>query len=184
MESALMPTVINIRKLNEDDWQIFRSVRLKALQSDPSVFGSNYQKESQATESDWRERLRTDDAAVFLVYDGAGTLGMTGIAIDRNDPTKKQAILWGSWLEPHARGKGLSQMMYKARIDWATEHPTVDRIIVSHRASNLASKHANQKHGFIFTHKEAQVWPDGTQEDRVFYYLPVKYPPARMPQTK
>jgi RimJ/RimL family protein N-acetyltransferase len=99
---------------------------------------------------------------------------MTGVSINWNDPTEKTALLWGSWLAPHARGKGLSELMYKARINWAKAQPTVEKIIVSHRASNLASKYANQKHGFIATHKKEKVWTDGGVEDEIFYELEIE----------
>ena len=43
--------------------------------------------------------------------------------------------------------------MYSVRIDWVREHPEVARIRVSRRKSNTASKMANRKHGFVFTHE-------------------------------
>ncbi|MDQ3711040.1 MAG: GNAT family N-acetyltransferase [Acidobacteriota bacterium] len=91
-----------------------------------------------------------------------------------NDPTEKTALLWGSWLAPHARGKGLSELMYQTRINWAKEQRTVEEIIVSHRASNLSSKYANQKHGFVTTRKNEKVWTDGATEDEIFYELKIK----------
>ena len=165
---------ITIRRLTEDDWFEFSQVRLKALQTDPNVFGSNYEKESQMTEAEWRSRLQAKDNAIFLIFENETPIGMTGVSIDRNDPTKKTALLWGSWLAPHFRGKGLSELMYQARINWAKEQPTIEKIIVSHRASNLSSKYANRKHGFVLTHKTEKVWTDGATEDEIFYELKIK----------
>ncbi len=165
-----------IKRLKENNWQELRTIRLRALQSDPAVFGSNYQKESTMTEADWRNWLQTEDGAIFMLYANTAPIGMTAIAVDRDDPMKKTAILWGSWLEPHARGKGLSEIMYRERIAWAKKHPTIERIIVAHRASNVRSKSANQKHGFLFTHTVDKVWPDGTHDGNIFYELRVKHP--------
>ncbi len=164
---------IFIRQLTENDWREFSQVRLKALQTDPNVFGSNYQKESQMTEAEWRSRLQEDNA-IFLIFENETPIGMTGVSFDRNDPTKKTALLWGSWLAPHFRGKGLSELMYQARINWAKEQPTIEKIIVSHRASNLSSKYANRKHGFVLTHKTEKVWTDGATDDEIFYELKIK----------
>jgi RimJ/RimL family protein N-acetyltransferase len=164
----LMPI---IRQIKEFDWAELRTIRLLALQSDPAVFGSNYAKESQMTESDWRGWLATNDSGIFLIDVDGKPLGMAGIAIDRTDPTKKRALLWGSWLAPAQRGKGYSHLFYEARITWAKNHPTCEKIIVSHRASNLASKHANQKHSFVWTHNKQKTWPDGTTEDECCYEL-------------
>ena len=165
---------VTIRKLNENDWQAFAGIRLKALQTDPQVFGSNYEYESGFVEEDWRSRLRNEDSAVFMLYDGEKPFGITGVAISRDDPTGKTAIFWGSWLEPVYRGKGISKLMYETRIDWAKAQPLVERIVVSHRASNVASKYANQKHGFRFTHNHQKTWHDGITEDEVCYELVLK----------
>jgi len=165
---------IFIRQLTENDWREFSQVRLKALQTDPNVFGSNYEKESQMTEAEWRSRLQAKDNAIFLIFENETPIGMTCVSVDREDATKKTALLWGSWLAPHARGKGLSELMYQTRLNWAKQQTTVEKIIVSHRASNLSSKYANQKHGFVLTHKTEKVWTDGATEDEIFYELKIK----------
>jgi len=165
---------IAIRRLTEDDWLEFSQVRLKALQTDPTVFGSNYEKESRMTEAEWRRRFQPDESAIFLIYEDEMPIGMTCVSIDRDDATKKTALFWGSWLAPHVRGKKMSELMYQTRINWAREQPTVVKIIVSHRASNLASKYANRKHGFVLTHTNEKIWTDGATEDEIFYELIIK----------
>ena len=165
---------ISVRQLTEADWRIFSEIRLKALLSDPAAFGSNYALESKFSEAEWRRRLRGDDSAVFMIFDDETPIGITGVAVDRDDPAKKTAFLWGSWLEPEFRRRGLSNLLYKTRIDWAKNHPGIERIVVSHRASNAASKHANQKHGFVFTRTHEKTWTDGATEDEVCYELKLK----------
>ena len=162
---------ISIKQLTENDWRKLSEIRLKALQTDPLVFGSSYEKESQMTENDWRSRLQTTDSAIFMVFDGEMPIGMTGVSVWRDDPTDKTAIFWGSWLAPDFRRKGLSNLMYQARLDWVKRNPKFERIIVSHRASNVASKYANQKHGFKFTRTHEKIWADGATEDEVCYEL-------------
>ena len=162
---------VTIRKLNEDDWRVFSEVRLKALQTDPQVFGSNFELESKFTETDWRSRLQSEDSSIFMLFDGEKPIGITGVSVFREDPSRQTAILWGSWLAPDYRRKGLSDLMYKTRIAWAKARPEIRRIIVSHRASNTASRSANQKHGFVFTGTHEKVWTDGKTEDEVCYEL-------------
>jgi len=98
---------ITIKRLTADNWFDFSQIRLKALQTDPNVFGSNYQKESQLTEADWRVRLKNN--TVLLICEKETPIGMTGISIDRDDESGKTAILWGSWLAPLARAAGSRQ---------------------------------------------------------------------------
>jgi RimJ/RimL family protein N-acetyltransferase len=170
----------NIKKLEVNDWQALRDIRLRALQSDPAVFGSNYAKEAKMTEADWQGWLQSADTAIFMIFDEHKPIAMTGIALDKHDPSRKTAKLWGSWIDAAYRKQGLSKLLYAARLEWAIAQPEVEKIIVSHRASNSSSRQANQKHGFAYTHTVPETWPDGTREDEVFYALDV--PQLRWPQ--
>jgi len=163
----------SIRKLGEDDWQIFKHIRLEALATDPFVFGSNSAAESERTEEQWREPLRSPKYGIFVLFEDELPKGITGIVVDRDDPSESTALLWGSWLAPEIRGKGLSKLLYESRITWAREHPWVERIIVSHRASNLSSKFANQAFGFVPTHVTEKIWNDGVAEQEFHYELAV-----------
>jgi len=162
---------IDVRLFEPDEWQIYKAIRLKALQSDPGVFGSNYGREVVYTDEEWQARMTDATRGVFGVFHYGDIIGMTGVATSKDDPAA--AVLWGSWLEKSWRGKGISERMYKARLDWARAQPQFKRIIVAHRQSNTASKMANQKHGFVFTHLEHHVWPDGTEEPELHYTLPL-----------
>jgi RimJ/RimL family protein N-acetyltransferase len=162
---------VSIRQLTESDWHTLSTIRLRALQTDPSVFGSSYEVESKLTEADWRKCFDPANTAIFMIFDDQTPVGMTSISVHRDDITNGTAIMWGSWLEPHMRNKGLSGMMYASRINWAKAHPTIEKIIVSHRASNLWSKYANQKHGFSPTGVTERVWPDGIREEEFHYEL-------------
>lgn len=166
--------MIIVKRLNEKDWLLLKRIRLAALINDPDVFGSSYEEEASKTEAHWRDQLTEMNSAIFGVFDGESCVGMTGVSIYRDDPSGKTAILWGSWLEPEFRGKGLSKLLYEPRMEWARNHPACEKIIVSHRASNQASKRANQKFGFTFTKKVNKQWHDGTREDELFYELRLK----------
>lgn len=167
-----MAARIHVRLFTPDEWPLYKAIRLEALQSDPHVFGSSHAKESADPDSRWQDGLRDPQTvAIFGVFDGDALIGMTGIKLLRDDPAGLTAKLWGSWIKPAARSRGVSIPMYRARLDWAAAHPTVKRVIVSHRQSNAASMRANQKHGFQKTHSEDHVWPDGVSAPHVFYEL-------------
>ncbi len=164
-----MSHAITVRLFKPDEWALYKKVRLKALQSDPAVFGSRYAKEAAYGDKKWREDLLKADLGVFGVFDGEKPVGMTGVYISKEDATS--AGFWGSWLENTYRSKGISQDMYAARLAWARARPEVKRVVVSHRESNAASKGANRKHGFVFTHGEERTWHDGVTETEHFYEL-------------
>lgn len=160
---------ITIRLFSPEQWQDFRTIRLMQLKHDGHLFYRTYDWSAAQPETYWRDMLTKQDEAVWGVYDENELIGMTGIYVRDEDRTT--ATLWGSWLRPNYRGGGLSDVLYRTRIDWATAHPTVTRIITSHKGTNTPSQRANQRHGFVYTHTAERVWGDGSTEDEPFYEL-------------
>ena len=160
-----------IRKLGEPDWKLFADLRLRALRSDPAVFGSTFEAEQAQTDDEWKAAVSDESSAIFGLFCDAAPIGVSAISVYRQDPTGMTAILWGTWIEPEHRGKGLSEMLYRARLEWASEQRSLARVIVSHRESNLASRKSNQKFGFSPTEKTSRVWPDGKREAEHHYEL-------------
>lgn len=161
---------ITIRLLEAQDWELFRAIRLEALAESPQFFGSSYAQENQFTEQQWQERVyQHNRTAHFGLFRGENIIGLTGIVLDRDDPAGRTALLIASYIQPAYRRRGLSDLLYQARIDWAKKHPSIDKIVVSHRSDNVASQHANQRHGFVYTHTTARGWHDGKTADEIYY---------------
>jgi len=68
------------------------------------------------------------------------------------------------FIAPEYRGKGLAHMLYKARIDWAQKHPDIEKLHISHREDNEASRRTMIAHGFEPDGKSRIRFGDG-QED-------------------
>jgi RimJ/RimL family protein N-acetyltransferase len=84
---------------------------------------------------------------------------------------RETALLAMSFIVPDYRRRGLSRMLYDARLAWIRQQPQFKRIIVSHRASNQASARAIQRYGFVPTGRSLRNWPDGSSEDEIQYEL-------------
>ncbi|MBU0799778.1 MAG: GNAT family N-acetyltransferase [Alphaproteobacteria bacterium] len=171
---------ISIRPLDPPDWEIYRTVRLRALQREPAVFSSNYAKEAACGQDVWQGRLSGKAGRVFGVFDAENIIGLTGIFQDSEDVRGKTVMLVMSYLDKEYRGRGLSRLLYEARIKWAISQPQYERITVSHREGNESSRRANQSFGFAFTHKTMKAWPDGQDAEQWHYELLLK--PLREPK--
>ncbi|OOG19276.1 hypothetical protein BWD42_04870 [Sphingobacterium sp. CZ-UAM] len=86
---------------------------------------------------------------------------------------KDEAYLGQSYIQPLYRRLGLSTLLYRIRME-AAKTLKLKKLTVSHRKSNLASKAANQRVGFTYTHQETMNWLDGTTEDVLYYSLDLK----------
>jgi RimJ/RimL family protein N-acetyltransferase len=164
-----------IRPLAESEWASFRDLRLRALTTAPGVFAESYEHALGHDETYWRETVAGDDEhQVFGLFDGLKLVGITAVFTYREDPTGETALFAMSYIVPEYRGQGLAGLLYHARLDWVRAHAQFNRVIVSHRESNEASRRANQAFGFRFVRRERRTWPDRVDEDELHYELEVR----------
>lgn len=156
------------RKLGEGDLELFKAIRLEALLKEPHLFGSTFERESSMSDAEWLSKLRDSSCAYFVLTLGQECVGVTGILTSRENPN--HAILIASYIREEYRRKGGSDFLYEARLGWARKNG-FEEVLVSHRASNEASRRANQRHGFEYTHSKSHTWNDGVVEDEVSYRL-------------
>lgn len=161
--------MITLKRLTQDDWQTYRDIRLESLREEPLFFGGRIHIEEALTEADWRARLSGGrQNAVWCLCDDDTPVGLTGAVQQRDDPDG--ALLVASYIRRPYRGRGHSALYYQARIEWARGEG-FKYIDVAHRKGNDASRAANQKAGFQYTHTESALWPDGTHDDKICYRL-------------
>lgn len=158
-----------IRQFLPDNVVQYKSMRLEALQLEAGMFGNSYEYEVGLPEEQWLARLANLNGACFGLYYGDELIGITGVVVaDEEKPD--EAYMTQSYIRKVYRGKGLSKLLYEARLEWAKAHQ-IKCLKIGHRAGNQASKSANQHYGFRFTHSEPRTWPDGKVEDMFYYEL-------------
>lgn len=104
----------------------------------------------------------------FGLFADAELIGLTSIIQTEGKPD--EAYLTQSYIREEYRRQGLSALLYHARIDWAKARG-LGTLTIGHKESNTASKAANQRFGFRFSHRELRHWPDGAAEDKLYYKL-------------
>jgi len=124
------------RPLERDEWQSFKAIRLEALQKEPGVFGGILDIEKNQPQDYWEDWVHSGKTRCFGLFHGDAMIGCTGIVTDRTDATGTTALLIASYIQEAHRGRGLSGLLYKARLAYAANHPDWTRVIVSHRRSN------------------------------------------------
>lgn len=152
---------ITIRELIPKDWESFRAIRLKALSMHAGNYGGTLSDAQSAPPEKWKDTLDGKGKRVFGLFDDKLLMGITGVFTWQEDPRGETGFMGMSYIEPHYRGRGLSAMLYQARIDFACDHHAWTKLIISHRIDNEASKQAIAKHGFQLVGEEDIEWPDG-----------------------
>jgi len=170
MES-LSQASIGLRPFKRSEWDIFKDLRLHALQTEPGVFSSSYDMEVNRSPEEWQDTIEGPGHQVFGLFNEDNLIGITACFTWREDPSGETAVLAMSFIVPEQRGQGLSRLLYKGRLEWIRAHPQFRRVVVSHRLSNTISARANQRHGFEAFGRASHTWGDGTVEDEIMYEM-------------
>ena len=107
-----------MRRVEVDEVEVFRRVRLAALLDTPSAFGSTHAAESQMSDDEWAARTvawaTSDDRAMFLARDADDVVGLVGLF--REEPVPQ---LISMWTAPAVRRQGVARALVDAALAWA-----------------------------------------------------------------
>lgn len=104
-----------VRVLDQDDWPLYRAVRLAALQESPAAFGETADDEAAADDDHWRGQMA--DARRLVVEEDGRVSGVVSVAGSAAEPGS--ADLSGLWVDPSARSTGVAGRLVEAAVDLA-----------------------------------------------------------------
>lgn len=162
---------VTIRALKPEDWELYRSIRTRAVTLDNGVYLAHPDEVKSRPDSRWIEDLEGQNQQIFGLFDGENIIGLCAVFTSRDDPSGQTGVMAMAFIEPDYRGRGYSSLLYKARIDFALKHQAWTTLTISHREGNEPSKRAMLKHGFELKDSEMIDWPDGTRDADYHYEL-------------
>jgi GNAT superfamily N-acetyltransferase len=110
-------TDIAIRVLGESAWQLYRTVRLAALEESPDAFTATAAEEAERDEQFWRERMTR--AHRLLAERGEHPQGTVSLGPYAPDPSAGE--VFGLYVFPEARRTGVSWALVEAATALATQ---------------------------------------------------------------
>jgi ribosomal protein S18 acetylase RimI-like enzyme len=163
-----------VERLGEDDWAVFRELRLRSLLESPDAFGSTYGEESSRTERAWRDwaagRWWDGTAAVFTgrADDGTAIGTATGAEFEAEPGV---AHVYAMWVAPDARGAGVGRALVDAVAEWARDR-RCDRLVLSVTESNLTARRFYEACGFEDT-GERETLREGSEMQTLILSKPL-----------
>ncbi|WP_409477432.1 GNAT family N-acetyltransferase [Pseudobdellovibrio sp. HCB154] len=159
---------IKIRQLNENDWPLYREIRMEALAKESECFTTS-EDESEFISENWIERITNKNGAIFGLFDTGQIIGVTSIHRENDDPRSYRAWMGQSYIKAEYRGHHLSDLLFEARIAWAKKQGNIIALVVAHREENEVSKKAIQHYGFKYIGSRTKTYVDGEQAKSLVY---------------
>jgi ribosomal protein S18 acetylase RimI-like enzyme len=123
--------MITLERIAPHNALVFKMVRLRALQGDPTSFGSTYAKESQLSDNEWLKRsLRwsSDGFIAYLAFDGENACGLVACYADEQDP--KRAHVISMWVDPTWRRAGVGTALIGGVQSWASSRKMRELVLM------------------------------------------------------
>jgi ribosomal protein S18 acetylase RimI-like enzyme len=113
--------MITLEPISPVNALVFKTVRLRALQTDPTAFSGTYAKEAVLADDEWfRRSVRwsSDGSIAYLACDHETPCGLVGCYAEENDPEYGHVI--SMWVDPAYRSAGVGRALIDGLKSWAT----------------------------------------------------------------
>ena len=127
---------VDIRRLTEEDWAAVRTIRLRALETAPEVFGTTLDQEAGQPESFWRSRLADPLNAMVCGFDGHGAVAFAGLREGAGGNVRHRATIWGVFVAETHRSQRLGRQVMTALLALADDLPGIETTELNVRADN------------------------------------------------
>jgi len=113
--------LIITRRIQPDEADLFKRIRLAALQNAPYAFSSTYDSALRRTAESWREQAEStafgNDRATFITFSNNEPVGIA--ALYRLDNQADVGEMLQVWVAPEQRGTGVAWDLMNALFTWA-----------------------------------------------------------------
>jgi RimJ/RimL family protein N-acetyltransferase len=153
-----------IRRVEPEDWQLLRGVRLRALREDPTAFLATYDQESAFEDAQWQDRASQANGASFVAVDGETAEGLaTGLIVENSETV----VLVGMWVAPRLRGTGVAGELVDSVVAWARERG-VARVRLSVERGNDRAARLYERCGFTEIERPSDLPYEPNDGNRFF----------------
>ncbi len=151
-----------IKKLDKNNWQELKKIRLEALKKSPESFLSSFEEENKITDNIWIEKLENSSQFGYFINDEI--VGLAGLLIEKVAKISHVGTLFSMYVKDDLRGDGIGLALVSFIKDYAKQN-NVKHLYLGCNAQNFGAVNLYKKCGF----KIYGTRPDYTRIGNKFY---------------
>lgn len=160
-------TQVAIITLSPSQWQMYKTLRLEALQSDPQAFGRSFAEEVLYPDEKWQERLAGISTSSVYSYFASikdKLVGMVGAKIIE-EGGQKVAVVMQMYVQKNQRGKGIGQLLLLTLLKELQKRSDIVSVQLDVNTSQKNAIKLYQKMGFTIIKETKRLMGDGDYHD-------------------
>lgn len=146
---------VKIVGLTPDLWELYKSIRLRALCEAPQAFARSYAEEKDYPQERWKQRASNPYG--FIALENGVPLGTMAAFIQ--EPTT--AYIVGVFVAHEARGRGIGSRLLSAVLGKLKQDPTLKTVKLTVNREQTAAVRLYEKFGFVVTGEQSEKMGDG-----------------------
>jgi GNAT superfamily N-acetyltransferase len=157
---------LSLRRLVPADAPAYRALMLKAYADDTSAFTSSAAERERMPLDWWAARVAEGEAAheqVFGAFDGEQLVGAAGLSFETREKTGHKATLFGMYVLPSHRGRGLARALVQAVLAAARARAGVKLVQLTVTQGNATAEALYRSCGFEAWGAEPMAMFDGAR---------------------
>ena len=145
-----------IRALTDDDLEIYVAIRREALLDAPLAFAASPDDDFASSVKDLSVQLKkAPDWMIFGAFEDR-LIGTVGLIRDRHVKAAHKMHLWGMYVTPSARGRGVAAALLQGALDHCRATEGVEWVFLGVTSAAAGARRLYERAGF-------EVW--GTEPD-------------------
>jgi ribosomal protein S18 acetylase RimI-like enzyme len=143
---------LEVRVLNENDAEVYKYLRLKALSEEPGAFAASYEEEADISNEIIINRLREQtmfgENYILGAFRDGVLLGIVGFTREQLKKLSHKGYIWGMYVIPQARGEGIGKLLLEKIISNSKNIEGLEQLNLTVASDNKVAKKLYQRLGF------------------------------------
>lgn len=137
-----------IRLLTEADAETYRDVRLRALREEPHAFLATPEDDVANDLEETRKRFRDSEGGILGAFEAGALVGLCGFKRETAKKYRHKAFIWGMYVAPEARGRGLGRALLAEALRILRDIPELVQVSLWVTSVNPAARALYEAVGF------------------------------------